>query len=173
MFTKIVYIHGFNGRSKSPKIDAIRGVMEQEVIAVEYDSTNFYKSIETLERVVQDLLVAGEYPCLVGTSLGGWWAAFLSTRYKLPSLILNPSVNPQETLKDRVVGSDLFHPIFTHTEAPRIVLVEEGDELFDSRATYELFKDKCRAVLLPGGSHQFENFSMIGWALKELENTVV
>lgn len=172
MFTKIIYIHGFNGRSNSPKIDAIRGAMDVPVVAVDYDSTNWYKTVTTLTEVITTELMNGEYPCLVGTSLGGYWAALFSSYYKLPAVILNPSITPRVTLADKVVGSEMFAPFPLKSEAPRILLLEEGDELFDSKVTYDLLKDYLRAVLLPGGSHQFENFSMIVWALKELENTV-
>ena len=91
-------------------------------------------------------------PCLVGSSLGGYYATYLVERYAVKAVLLNPAVRPYELLAGAVGPQENFH---THEryeltrddvdalrryEIGRIavperllLLVETGDEVLDYR----------------------------------------
>ena len=167
---KYVYIHGFNSAydPASVKVQALQQI--GEVTGVTYNSFNTYPSIfdDLLAQIPQRDVV------LVGTSLGGFWAAEMARHLGLLSVIINPAIEPRVSLR-KYVGQSLMNyvtgatsmltmdvvesyqvAITRATTFLPLVLLDMGDEIIDAHATHsalEGFPMICWDV----GSHRFEH----------------
>jgi len=169
-----IYLHGFNsqGNPSSAKLEVLREL--GDVTTLDYNSFASYEEIlsDLKEKVSKKLddLPYGE-AALVGTSLGGYWAATLSGIYGVPAIILNPSIQPSKTLTNHV-GMTLENFVSgevntLHEDVPKsypdlvkdgilLIMLDEGDEVLDSFETQKYFTD-YEPILFKGGSHRFEH----------------
>lgn len=111
---------------------------------------------------------------LVGSSLGGHYAAYLAERYDLSAVLINPAAVDRLDLAKFIGDHVNFHTgdRFTFTPAHAAQLraqclpltparywlwLEEGDEVLDWRQAAEVYAG-CRQMVLPGGDHSFTKF---------------
>lgn len=194
MFDAIIYIHGFHGSAESPKVSSMRKHFEPKgvkVFAPSYDDHDAHKSQTHLLSFVSNVMKDHPHTLVVGCSLGGFWAHYISNQLKLPSLLLNPAMKPWKTL-DRYVGVEhVGKSGFTkqHVKAfgdfnfknarhhivhePRAVLLELGDDVLDPHETAKDFNGHAQVKVLPGGSHRFDNFHEMNKSIEELGNTIL
>ena len=187
MFDQIVYIHGFHGSITSPKVQAMRTRWKHtNVVAPEYPDEDAAGSHAALSSFIRKSL--NRYPnmLLTGCSLGGFWATYLSNEFKMPSLLMNPAHSPWDTLskyagegeftQKQVDAFKRFENKLGSPETvyePRIVLLEKGDTVIDPIASQKVYTGHGMVKLLPGGSHRFDNFTMMNAAIEELGNTII
>jgi predicted esterase YcpF (UPF0227 family) len=116
-----------------------------------------------------------EKPCLVGSSLGGFYATYLADKHDLKAVLLNPAIEPHTGLrpylgpqKNLYTGEpyELTEAHLRQWEAlvvPRItpsrylLLVETGDEVLDYRAAVARYAG-CEQVVVKGGDHSLQSF---------------
>lgn len=169
-----VYIHGFNskGDSESQKIKELKTL--GETITVDYDSFGTFKAIEAhlSDEVKRTFRPGTEHiTVLVGTSLGGYWASIIGKKYAIPAVLINPAVQPQQSLKKHI-GVELEN--FkdgrrnrldenipgTYCDAPDVgkflILLDKGDDVFDYKKTESWFTQNP-VITFEGGSHRFEH----------------
>ena len=108
---------------------------------------------------------------LVGTSLGGYWAAKFGNRLGIPAILINPTIRPQYSLK-QYTGKSLLNFVtrtrnILHKDVPEsygdmessgkfLVLLDRGDELLDYRMAASWF-DSDMVICFDGGSHRFNH----------------
>jgi predicted esterase YcpF (UPF0227 family) len=184
----IAYLHGFNSGHdpQNIKISTLRKI-DKDVIGIQYDS------FDTRDNVIASIVAAlQEYAddlTIVGTSLGGYYAAEVARILCTPVVLINPCVNPHVHFCERnlddvytnyvsgqnnkltaeTVSSFAGYPIATeHYAYTPLVLLADGDEVFDARETAAALID-FDVVRFRGGSHRFEQ---IGEALSHIERYV-
>lgn len=163
----ILYIHGFGSRfdPKSDKVSALSGI--GEVFGSTYDWTRPLE--ETFADIADDI---AEYnpDIIIGTSMGGWAAANIGSEYGIPFVSINPAINPAETLQ-RYVGRGIdwtgkhfslsaetvaeYFPM--RDDGYGLILLDEGDEVIDSKETINRYVDCLELVTYEGGSHRFDH----------------
>ena len=172
--TTFVYLHGFNS-AFSPENDKVKTLSSLgTVVGVSYDSYGTYDEIKSyltaqlLQYDLDDLV-------LVGTSLGGFWAAELASVFSIPSVVINPCYDPTNMLQKYVgpqknyltteetcfeLASALsytnrksYNLKFTYLP---LVLLDMGDEVIDSFETRRLFEG-FPIVHWATGSHRFDH----------------
>lgn len=172
---KIIYLHGFNsaGNSNSEKIQKLESI--GEVIFINYDSFIDYNSLKKniRQQVLDVYLNTDEDIILCGTSLGGFWAAEISKDTGIPAILINPAVNPRETLSkhlgikmsNHVTGEiNILQPsvVTSYPTIPEsgyfLVLLDEGDNVIDAFKTEKYFK-KNTVHVFKNGSHRFEHMT--------------
>ncbi len=113
---------------------------------------------------------------LIGSSLGGYYAAYLSEKYNLPAVLINPAVRPFELLQEYVGvhknyhSDDLYEVKPEHIvqlqdlyiETPQhadklMILVQTGDETLDYKLALEKYNQSLCIVRL-GGDHSYANY---------------
>lgn len=174
-----LYIHGFNSSPVSTKARMLREKLESLGRGAEFSCPRLPDrpglAIGLLEHEVQRF--SGRPLTLVGSSLGGFYAAWLAEKHGLRAVLVNPAVRPHEQLRD-VLGpqknlhtgkawvlddgylKDLarFHtPSITRPER-YLLLVTTGDEVLDYREAVEKYRG-ARQVIVPGSDHGFAEFS--------------
>jgi hypothetical protein len=186
---KIIYIHGFNSAGYGEKINHLRKAFGDENVITPTLPPNPEKAIKLLEYLVGKMKDDDLY--LVGTSLGGYYALYLTNKYKVPSVIINPSLKPYDSLKDQVGTQtnyktdevyefkkeyiDFLKNIeFSKEDLEKnkdkiFVYLDEEDELLDSKETAEYFKD-FYVKMYPGGNHRFSHMKEL---IEDMKNNIL
>jgi predicted esterase YcpF (UPF0227 family) len=169
---KILYIHGFASCAKSSKAQALKAFFgEANIIAPDLPPA----PIDAVE-MIQEMIDDEDITMIVGSSLGGFYAAYLAELNAIKTVLINPSLRPFETLapfigwQQRLCGEDeafefksiyLEHLKNYSVDIPQrgsyLVLLQSGDELLDYHLAQSCYKEH-RVIVEQGGSHRFDRF---------------
>lgn len=177
----IFYIHGFNSLSTgSKKIEDFSKFLGQEVIPLDYDSCKHYEeNITNMTLKIVDSALNGYGHCkdkynediFIGTSLGGFYAANLASIFNGTAIMLNPALNPKETLHKYIgIQKNYTTGMISEFKQEHVnsyknicipkhsyFILNTGDEVISSFETIEKIDGKYKYVLFPGGTHRFED----------------
>ncbi|SNZ10857.1 hypothetical protein SAMN06265182_1940 [Persephonella hydrogeniphila] len=174
---KVIYIHGFNSAGYGEKIQKLKEHFGDENVLSINLPYNPEKAIKQLEFLIRNL--KNEEPLLlVGTSLGGAYTLYLSYKFNISGVVINPSVKPSEDLKSEIglqknyktdeeyYFKEEYLEFLKQIEIPLkelqkikdklYIYLDEEDELLDSRKTAEYFKG-FYVKMFPGGNHRFQH----------------
>ena len=167
--SKILYLHGFGSCGESQKSNALKEYFGREaVIAPDL----FYAPKDAIAQL-EEIIQREDIGLLIGSSLGGFYATFLAEKFALPTILLNPSVEPWITLKPYIGWQERFcdgerfafkASYIDDLKALRtlplrsayLVLLQSGDETLDYTVAKNYYK-RHRVVVECGGNHRFEN----------------
>jgi predicted esterase YcpF (UPF0227 family) len=173
----ILYIHGFGSSGLGAKAIKFRKHYNNLIAPSLSHIPNL--AIDTLEQMIEFALRKDENIYLIGSSLGGYMALYLGTKYNLKTVLINPSTKPMTTL-EKLLGMthhyhDLSHFEWTiqhlkmlekyrikTTEVSNfLLLLQKGDETIDYKEAYDLFRawgiDPSQMVIEEGGSHAYDD----------------
>jgi predicted esterase YcpF (UPF0227 family) len=186
MMCKIIYLHGFNSGKKSATADKLLGIFNDAIIA-EYNTLDPIQAEAQISQIIEAQDRDHEL-ILVGTSLGGFWAQYFAAKYQLKALLVNPAINPAETLKQMIgevknystgaVGTltaenvSHYRPFTDKFGGYLSVIVYTGDELLPYQATVTYFK-KHRVQIIQGGSHRIASITDVAKEVKYLSGVLM
>lgn len=166
----LLYIHGFGSSGHSYKgaqlAEYFPNVLRPNLPTIPQ------LAIETLECLISAL---PQRPLLVGSSLGGFYALYLSQTFDLPAVLVNPALMIN-ALGDRLIGmnqsyfdNSQFEFTRAHLEslshyqidkpnqANLLVMVQMADEILDHRKTLD-YLPEATIICEAGGNHSFDGF---------------
>jgi len=163
----LLYIHGFRSTPRSPTARLLKRYFGDAILIADHPQAPD-AAVAALETLITTRGVTG----LIASSLGGFYATYLSERHALPAALINPSVHPYTTTR-RYLGPNTTHDgvafVWTrdHLEQLRhytvpsphasryFLLLQTGDTVLDYRIAQAHYGG-ARLSLEEGGSHRFE-----------------
>ncbi|MCH9814129.1 MAG: esterase [Epsilonproteobacteria bacterium] len=170
----IIYIHGFNSSGFGAKAEVIRRHYQDKILAPSLSNIPLL-AIDTLEQIITYSLKYEKNITLIGSSLGGYYAIYLASKYGLKAVLINPSIYPYKTLAAYIGENQSFFDASNrewtqkHIDSlkmyevleiePRnfLVLLQKGDETLDYTQAASKFSD-AYLVIDEGGSHGYDDF---------------
>ena len=183
MKRNVLYIHGFNSSPLSIKAEQTR-----QYLVENYPDINFHcpqlattpqEAISQLEAIIEKEGANNTW-YLIGSSLGGYFANYLSNKYQLLAVLINPAIKPF-TLLEEYIGEQkntYTNIVYQVTEQHMIdlkdleqskpkfedkqknnylVMVQTGDEVLDYQQAVDKFQH-CPLIVEQGGDHSFVDF---------------
>lgn len=151
----ILNIHGYHGSPKNSAYTALHEIGCENIISpsIDYDSEEPDNIIGTLNM----LRVQYKADMIVGTSLGGFYAAVLSARHVLPAMLVNPCLTPflldiLSDFKTRPLVK-LFGELAKIGSANVSCIVGDDDEVLGDHAFTEKLLGNSRFRSIKGGKH--------------------
>lgn len=181
----ILYIHGFASTGHSNKGNILKKYFGEDNVLCPTQPTRPDEAIACLESFI---LTCKEPLLLVGSSLGGYYGAYLARKHALPCVLINPSIYPYKTLSPYVgkvkrFGSDEYfewntqdlsalerYKITHESQELFFLMQQKGDEVLDYNEALTAFYD-AQILLLEGGSHQFDGFEAYCYLIKDFYNS--
>jgi hypothetical protein len=175
----LIYIHGFNSSSGSGKARELRAWLEGHGLGEAFACPDLPHRPAAAIALLEGLIARSQGPAkLVGSSLGGFYAACLAERHDLKAVLINPCMSCHEKLAGAVGqvqtnwhSGEEYYFTQAHVDElqalhlPRLrrpenhlLLVETGDEVLDYREAEAYFQG-ARQVVLEGGDHGFSRFA--------------
>jgi len=181
--THLLYLHGFRSSPNSVKAKKMAAIVQRQHPGVIW----WCPQLPASPREAMALLQAGaaDWPlgrtAIVGSSLGGFYAACLSNAWGCPAVLLNPAVHPARDLS-RYIGEHpawhdpaqkiFFEAAFVQelleleaqaprsTSAPRtLAVIAQGDEVLDWREMLARHEGG-QVRLIEGGDHALSDFDL-------------
>lgn len=175
----LIYIHGFRSSPLSSKAQLTQRWLAQNRPDWQFECP-YVPSEPRFAKPVMDALLAkhqGDEIYLLGSSLGGFWASYVSERCAAPTVLINPAVSPQERFQG-LIGTPLKNYYndtvcvldtedigvmvqcdFGQLRHPHLywLIVQTGDEVLDYRHATAKYQG-CRQTVETGGDHGFQGF---------------
>ena len=154
---KILNIHGYNGSPHNAAYAALNENSCQDITApsIDYDAESPEIILEGLKGIIADKQIE----LIVGTSLGGFFAAVLSAELNLPVILVNPCLMPFHHLPRLGFQGNIkpFIPLFgmlDKLESDNVsCIVGADDEIIDTHDFTERMLGNARFRRIPGGKH--------------------
>ena len=176
----ILYLHGFNSSPESHKARVLAEHMHAAGLASQLtvaDIPSRPTFAETYLDVMCLRLMEANRLCVVGSSLGGFYATWLAERHGLDAVLINPAVRPHLRLREFIGTNENFHTgeswEFTSQDVDTLermyrpsladpgryrVLLQTGDETLDYRDA-ETYYAGSDMLIETGGDHSFSGFA--------------
>lgn len=174
----LLYLHGFLSSPHSKKAQQTLKYCQEIGLGDSIQIPTLGSCPAATIAQLQSIIEAHEADklMLMGSSLGGFYATYLSEIYQAPAVLVNPAVRPFEHWEKHIgehknYYSDEVHLVTeSHIDELRnlfvkeltkpdniMALVQTGDETLDYRLAVEKFAD-AHCLVRKGGNHSYENY---------------
>ena len=174
----LLYIHGFGKTINSEKSKVLKSYFGENIIISDHSFVPDI-AVAELEKMVEENNIEG----VIGSSLGGFYATYLSAKYGLKAVVSNPSVQPSVTTKDYLGKRELedgsifvwkqeYMNMFEKfkVEKPCVknffILLQKGDDVLDYRMAQNYY-DGAKMIVQDGGNHSFVGYEEFFEEMKE------
>jgi predicted esterase YcpF (UPF0227 family) len=173
----LIYIHGFNSSPLSAKAQLLKSKLEALGRGAKFSAPALPHRPAEAATLLDALVARHPAAAVVGSSLGGYYATYLTEKHAIKAVLVNPAVRPYELLRSELGVQRNFHTgaeyEFTQQhldelaalEVPAIarperylLMVETGDEVLDYRSAVARYRG-CRQLVIEGGDHSFSTFA--------------
>ena len=151
----LLNVHGYHGSPKNSAYTALHEIGCENIISpsIDYDSEEPSNNIGTFNM----LRVQYKADMIVGTSLGGFYAAVLSARHDLPAMLVNPCLTPflldiLSEFKTRPLVK-LFGELAKIDSSNVSCIVGDDDEVLGDHVFTEKLLGNSRFRRIEGGKH--------------------
>ena len=152
----ILNIHGYHGSQKNSAYTALKE-LGCDLISppIDYDETSPENILGRLRYILADR----RPDVIVGTSLGGFFAAVLSAEHDLPAILVNPCLMPFYHLPKLGFEGDVIDfiaPFGSLSELDKSLIsciVGDADEVLGDHSFTEMLTRNSRFRRVPNGKH--------------------
>jgi predicted esterase YcpF (UPF0227 family) len=169
----LVYLHGFNSSPQSHKAQVMQRYAKEE--GVEFACPALPPLADDSIRIAEQVIHGKKSACLIGSSLGGFYATYLAEKHGLKAVLINPAIDPHVGLRAYLGPQKNLHTgqpyelteahlaqwkkLFVPRVTPRryLLLVETGDEVLDYRQAVARYAG-AEQIVVQGGDHSLQSF---------------
>lgn len=178
----LMYLHGFRSTPMSKKGQIMREAFSKRL---QYLAPDLNTGPAAVQSIITEAIkgIPPEELCLVGSSLGGFYATWLAEKVRCRAVLLNPATEPWSVINDylgmqpihntnrfievkpefadeaRLMNCETIHP------ERYLVFLSTHDEVLDWHKAESKYS-ACRKILLPGNTHEIDHFEQ---CLPEIE----
>lgn len=170
----IVYLHGFNSSPQSHKAKVLEAELRRRGLARLFACPELPPLAADAMREIAKLSLKPA-DCLVGSSLGGFYATHLAEKIGCRAVLINPAIHPHIGLESYLGPQKNLHTgaLYQLTRAhlagfrelwveridpeQYLLLLETGDEVLDWREAARRYEG-ARMVIRQGGDHTLQSF---------------
>ena len=174
--TTLIYLHGFLSSPLSQKAQETNDWMAQQGLSAQYLCPNIPMEPDAAEQLLTDLLapLKGDF-CLIGSSLGGFFATWAVETFGGKAALINPAVRPYALINEYLGEQTNYQTGETHfidayfagklaqlertpSQPDRYwLLVQTGDEVLNYQDAVQWYTGS-RQTVIPNGDHSFVNY---------------
>lgn len=172
----LIYVHGFNSSPASAKAQLLKAKLEALGRGAEFAAPALPHRPAQAAALLDALAVRHPGACLVGSSLGGYYATWVAEKHGRKAVLLNPAVRPYELLAPYVGRQRNLHTGAEYDFTPQhlaelraleveritpgryLLIAAQGDEVLDYRRAVERYRG-CRQIVTGGGDHGLSDFA--------------
>lgn len=172
----VLYFHGFASSSNSNKAKVLKKYISKNYKSAEIIIPDLDNNFKLAVSQIHILINRAKYPIVfVGSSLGGYYASYFSTKLKTKSVLINPAIPPLKDFEiylgenENYITGEKFtitpediryirkmsYKKYTNAENT-YVLLESGDEVLKYKETAKYFSGSYLDIIY-GGSHSYES----------------
>ena len=176
MSKTILYFHGFASSSNSNKAKALKNYISKNYKNAEIIIPDIDNNFKLAVNQIHDLIDNAKHPIVfIGSSLGGYYASYFSSKFKTKSVLINPAIPPLKDFEMYLGENENYSTgekfIITPEDIRYIrkmsykkyanaentyVLLESGDEVLNYKETAKYFSGSYLDIIY-GGSHSYES----------------
>ena len=175
----IIYLHGFNSTGQSAKGQYLKQHLHDIRVLTPTYHYQPQQAITDLQELVQSSMQHSERLLLVGSSLGGYYAQYLSRQFDINAVLINPALQPMITLDNYLGENTNFYSGETYTitrddldvlksfdvaepcpsNTHILVLLDKADEVLDYRVAEQRYRPCANVICFDDGDHQFQHLA--------------
>ena len=176
MSKSILYFHGFASSSSSNKAKVLKKYISRNYKNAEIIIPDLNNNFKLAVVQIHELISSAKHPIVfMGSSLGGYYASYFSTKLKTKSVLINPAIPPLKDFemylgenenystgeKFKITREDIryirkmSYKKYANAENT-YVLLESGDEVLNYKETAKYFSGSYMDIVY-GGSHSYES----------------
>ncbi|MHA1339218.1 MAG: YqiA/YcfP family alpha/beta fold hydrolase [Promethearchaeota archaeon] len=186
---KILYLHGSNSAGFGSKVNYLREAFGAENVIALNCPHDPAKAIQLLEFLVKNLKKTKDF-YLFGSSQGGYFAIYLSYKYRVPAILVNPQTKAGEPPKEigkevenfktgeKYIYKEEYYEFLKKIELKReniekikdklFIYLDEDDDVINGKETAKYFEG-FYVRLYPGGDHFFQHMENL---IDDLKNNL-
>jgi predicted esterase YcpF (UPF0227 family) len=166
----IIYFYGWGGGEHSKGLISLRNqFINSEIYAPIYDQIDPKSNYMILDELYTKALDYNQV-CVIGNSLGGYWAnCFVEQYSEYSAILINPSLYPAETLGTYNVKEEFlqnYRPSRFNNDKKWLYL-SSHDEVIDPGIAKKLLSD-CFSISWLNEPHAIQNYEFMIDKIKEL-----
>ncbi len=175
---RTLYLHGFLSSPDSMKATKLREAHAKAKIP--FNCPALHVGPKEAAQIILDEISSfnGEPFCVIGSSLGGFYAAWVAKTFRTRAVVLNPAVYPWNFMDEKIgyhkiestgemiyVGPNYRKELLAmRTDPPgetlkpnRLAIFGTADEVLDWHEGAK-FYEGCPSVIVEGADHRLSNF---------------
>ena len=154
----VLNIHGYGGRTQNFAYEALEShgctVTSPEI---DYDMT----SPEMILTRLRSIIAEQDIDLLVGTSVGGFFAAALSAQLHIPAILVNPYMMPFISFPEYTKPYVAIFGTIARLDGHLVhCIVGEKDELIGDHLFTKSLLENAKFRIVPGGKHSGETLHL-------------
>jgi len=181
--THLLYLHGFRSSPGSVKARKMADIVQNQHPGVTWWCPHLPASPRQAMALLQSGVAHWPLDCtaIVGSSLGGFYAAWLSKAWSCPAVLLNPAVHPARDLDQYIGEHTAWHdpsqkvyfeaafvqelldleaqPLTSSPDARTLAVIAQGDEVLDWREMLARHGGG-QVRLIEGSDHALSDFDL-------------
>lgn len=146
----------------------------------------YEKAYQEIDSFLRNQKLDDTKTVFIGSSLGGYWANLFCSVFGIQTILINPSLNPSDSLlkyvgqefickgityqfKEENAGGYNDNPLRIY---PRVVFIGRKDYVVDYHETEKILGEHAKFIYLADEGHQLQNIQPLLEMIPQLMNTI-